>query len=206
MGLITNPLQAQKAATIINASLTKPEKAIMYIGVNNVIRLYGEIPGKYIRLERSGGPLELKAGTGIQTTLKYTSEGHDTLRIYDNEKLIIEKVYEVRALGKYEIGIKSIRDSVVTLTELLKAKELEVYMPGEYYRPKAKVTSFIIRLENLKNKKQEKIQVIGNNFTKSIEAIKQNLVAGSFLVFEKIKISDEKINLSSDVIKIKIGE
>jgi hypothetical protein len=102
---------AQKKPTLINTSLTKPEMAIMYVSVENVIMVYGNIPGKYIRMERSGGPLEVRPGMAMRALLKYTEIGFDTLRVFDNDKLIIEKVYEIKKLSTYAIGIKGTRDS-----------------------------------------------------------------------------------------------
>lgn len=197
---------AQKKPTLINTSLTKPEMAIMYVGVENVIMVYGEIPGKYIRMERSGGPLEVRSGMAMRALLKYTEVGFDTLRVFDNDKLIIEKVYEIKTLGSYAIGIKGTRDSVLTKEEFLKAKSLELYMPGGYYKPKQKIASYTIFISNESGKVLQKVNVEGTNFSVSLELHLDKIKAGTSLLFSDIKaiLADNSIKkFNSFKIKIK---
>ena len=178
---------AQKKPTLINTSLTKPEMAIMYVGVENVIMIYGEIPGKYIRMERSGGPLEVRPGMAMRALLKYTEVGFDTLRVFDNDKLIIEKVYEIKNLGTYAIGIKGTRDSVLTKEEFLKAKSLELFMPGGYYKPKQKISSCTITISSETGKVLQKVNIEGINFSTPLELHLDKIQAETSLLFSDIK-------------------
>ncbi len=178
---------AQKKPTLINTSLTKPEMAIMYVGVENVIMVYGEIPGKYIRMERSGGPLEVRPGMAMRALLKYTEVGFDTLRVFDNDKLIIEKAYEIKNLSSYAIGIKGTRDSVLTKEEFLKAKSLELFMPGGYYKPKQKISSYTITISSESGKVLQKVNVEGINFSTPLELHLDKIQAGTSLLFSDIK-------------------
>lgn len=182
---------AQKKPTLINKSLTKPELGIVYIGVDNVISLYGEIPGKYIRMERSGGPLQLRPGTALQTVLKYTQKGTDTLRVYDNEKLIIEKVYEIRNLGSYSIGIKGTRDSVLTKEEFIKAQSLELYMPDGYYKPKQKFSSYTVFIYSANKKLLKKTNVLGNEFINSMKDVHEIIVPGCIIEFNNFNFTSQ---------------
>lgn len=196
---------AQKKPTLINTSLTKPEMAIMYVGVENVIMVYGNIPGKYIRMERSGGPLEVRPGMAMRALLKYTEVGFDTLRVFDNDQLIIEKVYEIKKLGSYAIGIKGTRDSVLTKEEFLKAKSLELYMPGEYYKPKQKISSYIITISSESGKVLGKVNVEGVNFYTALEIQLDKIQVGSTILFSDIKaILGDKSIRKFDPFKIKI--
>lgn len=178
---------AQKKPTLINTSLTKPEMAIMYVGVENVIMVYGNIPGKYIRMERSGGPLEVRPGMAMRALLKYTEIGFDTLRVFDNDKLIIEKVYEIKKLSSYAIGIKGTRDSILTKDEFLKAKSLELFMPGGYYKPKQKISSYTITISNESGKVLQKVNVEGTTFSEALELHLDKLKTGTSLLFSDIK-------------------
>lgn len=178
---------AQKKPTLINTSLTKPEMAIMYVGVENVIMVYGNIPGKYIRMERSGGPLEVRPGMAMRALLKYTEVGFDTLRVFDNDKLIIEKVYEIKKLSSYAIGLKGTRDSVLTKEEFLKAKSLELYMPGGYYKPKQKISSYTITILSESGKALQKVNVEGTNFYTPLELHLDKIKAGTSIFFSDIK-------------------
>ena len=196
---------AQKKPTLINTSLTKPEMAIMYVSVENVIMVYGNIPGKYIRMERSGGPLEVRPGMAMRALLKYTEVGFDTLRVFDNDKLIIEKVYEIKKLSTYAIGIKGTRDSILTKEEFLKAKSLEVFMPGGYYKPKQKISSYTITISNESGKALQKVNVEGINFSEALELHFDKIKAGTSILFSDIKaiLGDNSIR-KFDSFKIRI--
>jgi hypothetical protein len=182
---------AQKKPTLINTSLTKPEMAIMYAGVENVIMVYGEIIGKYIRMERSGGSLEVRPGMAMRALLKYTEVGFDTLRVFDNDKLIIEKVYEIKTLGSYAIGIKGTRDSVLTKEEFLKAKSLELFMPGGYYKPKQKIYSYTIFIYSPNKKLLKKINVLGNEFINSMKDDNEIILPGCIIEFNNFNITSQ---------------
>ncbi|MBK9636976.1 MAG: hypothetical protein IPO63_03855 [Bacteroidetes bacterium] len=179
--------------------------AIMYVGVENVIMVYGNIPGKYIRMERSGGPLEVRPGMAMRALLKYTEIGFDTLRVFDNDKLIIEKIYEIKKVGSYAIGIKGTRDTVLTKEEFLKAKSLELFMPGGFYKPKQKISSFTISILTETGKVLQKINVEGISFSVPLELHLDKIKAGTSLLFSDIKaiLGDNSIK-KFDPIKIKI--
>ncbi|MBK7683143.1 MAG: hypothetical protein IPJ26_12075 [Bacteroidetes bacterium] len=196
---------AQKKPTLINTSLTKPEMAIMYVGVENVIMVYGEIPGKYIRMERSGGPLEVRPGMAMRALLKYTEIGFDTLRVFDNDKLIIEKVYEIKKLSSYAIGIKGTRDSVLTKEEFLKAKSLELFMPGGYYKPKQKISTYTLTILSESGKVIQKVTVEGINFNAALELHLDKIQPRSSILFSDIKaiLGDNNIK-KFDPFKIRI--
>ena len=196
---------AQKKPTLINTSLTKPEMAIMYVSVENVIMVYGNIPGKYIRMERSGGPLEVRPGMAMRALLKYTEVGFDTLRVFDNDKLIIEKVYEIKKLSSYAIGIKGTRDSVLTKEEFLKAKSLELFMPGGYYKPKQKISTYTLTILSESGKVIQKVTVEGINFNAALELHLDKIQPRSSILFSDIKaiLADNNIK-KFDPFKIRI--
>jgi hypothetical protein len=182
---------AQKKPTLINTSLTKPEMAIMYAGVENVIMVYGEIIGKYIRMERSGGSLEVRPGMAMRALLKYTEVGFDTLRVYDNDQLIIEKAYEIKKLSSYAIGLKGTRDSVLTKEEFLKSKSLELYMPGGYYKPKQKISSYTVFIYSATKKLLKKINVLGNDFVNSMEDDNKIILPGCVIEFNNFNFTSQ---------------
>lgn len=196
---------AQKKATLINTSLTKPEKAVAYVGVENVITLFGDVPGKYIRMERTGGPLNLRPGVKLRTVLKYTETGFDTIRVFDDDKLLIEKVYEIKNLGIYAIGLKGTRDSVLTKDDILKATSLELYMPNDFYRPKQKITSYTITLFSPTGKVLQKIKVDGISYTEFLKPHMDKIQPGVTVQFSDVKAVMGGNSIKSfDPFKIKI--
>lgn len=181
-------MQAQKKPEIVNLSLTKPGKALLYIGIDNILSIRGEMPGKYFRLERSNGPVALKGGTQLRAILRYESTGRDTFRLYAGDQLISEKVYEIVATGNYGARLAQTNDSVLTKTQLIKVKKVEATMPGTFYKPNEKVVAYTITaLLNGKKTKQWKIE--GSTFNEAFATSVSGLPAGTVLVFDNIKIS-----------------
>lgn len=179
---------AQKKPAIVNLSLTKPEKAILYIGIDNILSVRGEMPGKYFHLERSNGPLELKAGTQLRAILRYETAGHDTIRLYAGDALIAEKVYEIIPTGNYGAKLALTNDSAVTKETLIKAKRVIATMPGTYYRPGEKVAVYTITAtQNGRKLKQWKNE--GATFSETFAAAVADLPSGCVLLFDGIKIS-----------------
>jgi len=196
---------AQKKPTLINTSLTKPEMAIMYVGVENVIMVYGNIPGKYIRMERSGGPLNLRPGVKLRTVLKYTETGFDTIRVFDDDKLLIEKIYEIKKLGTFAIGINGTRDSVLSKEEFLNASGLELFMLNDYYKPKQKISSYLITISSSERKVIQKIKVDGKIYSEALKLHLDKIQPGVSILFSDIKavMGDNNIR-SFDSFKIRI--
>lgn len=196
---------AQKKATLINTSLTKPEKAIVYIGVENVITLFGDIPGRYIRMERTEGPLNLRPGTKLRAVLKYAEAGFDTIRVFDDDKLLIEKVYEIKKLGSFAVRVKETRDSLLTKDELLKAAGLELYMPNDFYKPKQKISSYTITISSSGGKVLQKIKVEGKSYTESLKLHLDKIQPGVTILFTDVKAFFGENNVKSfDPLKIRI--
>ena len=126
--MISCSVNAQKSPALVNMSLTKPEKAILYTGVDNVLMLKGEVPGKYLQIERSNGPVEWKGGTQLRAVVRYETPGTDTFRVYAGEKVIIEKIFEIKPLGILKAGLKGTRDTLLSATELAAITGLELTM------------------------------------------------------------------------------
>jgi hypothetical protein len=198
-------LYGQKKATLINTSLTHPDKAIVYMGVENNITLFGEIPGKYIRMERTAGPLNLRPGVKLRTVLKYNETGFDTLRVFDDDKLIIEKVYEIKKLGAFAIGIKGTRDSILSKEEFLKAAQLELYMPDGFYRPKQSISSYTITISTSNGKALQIIKVEGISYAEALKLHLDKIQPGVTILFSDVKaILEENSIRLFDPLKIRI--
>lgn len=137
-------VQAQKSLALVNLSLTRPEKGVMYTGVDNRIAIKGQIPGKYLRLERSNGPVDLRAGTQLTAIVRYAQTGTDTFRVYSGDELLLEKIYEIKNTGNYAARLHMMRDTSLGKTDIEAAGKLELYMPDSYYKPNEKIVSYTL--------------------------------------------------------------
>lgn len=181
-------VQAQKALALVNLSLTRPDKGVMYTGVDNRIAIKGEIPGKYLRLERSNGPVELRAGTQLTAIVRYAETGTDTFRVYSGEELLLEKIYEIKSTGDYAARLHMMRDTSLGKEDLKAAGKLELYMPDTYYKPNEKIVSYSLTAF-VNGKKMKTWKCEGNLFPPDFLTFVHQQAAGTQFHFSEILFS-----------------
>lgn len=194
--LASHPVMSQPGLQLINSSLIKPEAPVMYTGLTNTLVLKGETRSN-IRLERSGGPLEVRSGTAIRTRLIYKEEGMDTLRVYSNDSLILEKVYRILTPGKSMASIKNIRDSVTTATAMLEGNELEIYFKDCLYKPIPASGGFTVEIYNTDKKKIKSLRMVKSRFSEELIAELKKIQAGYTLNFGNINAKLPAVQLDS---------
>ena len=181
-----NHLRAQSVPVLINANLTQPDSAVMYTSVTNTLVLKGIAESDNIRLERTGGPIEMRAGTAIRARLIYREKGTDTIRVFNDQKMLLEKIYEVRQLGKPVAALKNFRDSMAGVTEILAANELEVYFTGSMYKPIPASRGFTVEIYNKDRKKIKSLRMEKNTFSEELNEQLKKAVSGYSVVFSNI--------------------
>lgn len=178
---------ATAAVTLLNTSLLEPARAVAYTGVNNIMTIRGDLQGGALRIERSGGPVSMRAGTSIIFNLKYSSPGNDTIRIYSGERLLLEKIYTVLPAGDYSVGLAGTEDTLLSAAAICKAAGLTVKMPGTIYRPAEKVTGFSVDVLNPDGRISRKFTNKAPGFSADMLETIPGLPKGAILVFHTIK-------------------
>ncbi len=181
-----NHLRAQSVPVLINANLTQPDSAVMYTSVTNTLVLKGIAESDNIRLERTGGPIEMRAGTAIRARLVYREKGSDTIRVYSDQKILLEKIYDVRLLGKPIAALKNFRDSMASVVEILTANELEVYFTGNMYKPIPASRGFTVDIYNKDRKKIKSLRMEKNTFSEELKEQLKKAESGYSVVFRNI--------------------
>lgn len=116
--------------------------------------------------------------------VRHTFATTDTLRLYQNAKLLIEKIYEIKKIGNPVAQLGDITNTSTTIQEILSNTKVEILIRDCYYRHNLTVRNFNIQLENKRGEQLYKEEVNGNQLTD--KAIK-------FIL--KLK-SGDKVNLS----------
>ncbi|MBK7888836.1 MAG: hypothetical protein IPJ86_16570 [Bacteroidetes bacterium] len=181
-----NNLNAQSVPVLINANLTSPDSAVMYTAITNTLVLKGISESDNIRLERTGGPIEMRAGTAIRARLVYREKGSDTIRVYNDQKMILEKIYDVRPLGKPVAALKNFRDSMASVAVILAANELEVYFTGSMYKPIPANRGFTVEIYNKDRKKIKSLRMEKNTFSEELKEQLKKAESGYTVVFRNI--------------------
>lgn len=144
--MIASTSKSQVKPDLLNVSLTEPKRKVAYAGVKNIFIMQGNLPGKQIRIERSGGPLEIKAGTSVSAVVRFDQPGWDTLRLYVDDKPVVEKPIEILELRTYKAVIRGADDPSIDPEKLLGGARLVPVMPGTWYKPSSRIESYRITL------------------------------------------------------------
>ena len=194
---------AQKdSIVLLNVSLIHPEKPLMYTRVNNVLLLKGQLPGNNIRIERSVGPITLRPGTSLSAVLQYDSTGTDTIRVFADDQLVLEKTYTVEASGPLSVRLSKQNKDTLTAEELCKAGGLELTMPGTDYRPTSKVTGARITVHLASGKRGSVFRMEGNRFSQEIINHFKTLNSGSTILFDECTTSKKEDLIKSGAFKV----
>lgn len=137
---------AQGKPDLLNSSLTEPKRKIAYAGVKNIFTIQGALPGKQIRMERSGGPIEVKAGTSLRAIVRFDQPGRDTIRVFVDGKLVVEKPLEILELRTYKAIIRGAEGTSIEAAKLLSGGRLIPVMPGTWYKPSSRIESYRVTL------------------------------------------------------------
>lgn len=176
----------QPEVAILNTSLTQPSMSVVYTGVDNIMNIRGDLKGGALRIERSEGPVSMRPGTSIMFKLRYTSTGKDTFRIFSDDRLLLEKIYEIRTAGSYTVGLTGTEDSLLTAESVKKAGRLSVKMPGTLFRPTEKVVGFSVDLCTPERKILRKFTMTGSSFSAEFLQALSESPPGTMLVFHTI--------------------
>jgi len=172
--------------SLLNTSLHQPSLPVAYTSVDNIMTIRGDLKGGSLRIERSGGPVSMRPGTSIMFKLRYTSTGKDTFRIFSDDRLLLEKIYEIRTAGSYTVGLTGTEDSLLTAESVKKAGRLSVKMPGTLFRPTEKVVGFSVDLCTPERKILRKFTMTGSSFSAEFLQALSESPPGTMLVFHTI--------------------
>ena len=203
LGLSTIIL-AQVTPDLLNSSLTEPKRKVAYAGVNNIFTIHGELPGKQIRIERSGGPIEIKAGTSLRAFVRFEKPGKDTLRLFVDEKLIVEKPIEILELRTYKAVIRSIEGTSIDAEKLLAGGRLIPVMPGTWYKPSGRIESYRVSLFST-SRNERSFRVDGAAIPTELDAA--SLKSITRVRFDQIRMRKEDgTSIALDDVEYKITE
>lgn len=177
---------SQPVVTLLNTSLTQPSMAVAYTGVDNIMTIKGDLNGGELRIERSGGPVSMRPGTNIVFKLRYDAPGRDTIRLYSDNRLLVERIYEIQPAAYYSVGLAGTEDTLLSAESVKKAGRLTVKMPGTYFRPAEKVTGFSVDICTSERKILRKFTITGASFSPELLQDVSERPPGTMLIFHTI--------------------
>lgn len=176
-----------------NMSLKHPDSALLYIGVPNTIEIFGLKDFRNLEIKMQQGTVPLSANRKF--TVIVNNEGADTLRLYQNKKLLSTKVFNLKHLGDIERGVGDFKKSsgFATVYQVLSNGELWCGFTSSIYIHNPQIKKFDLticnppfKLKSCKVFKANKGPLLTSRQIKKIKELKP----GSKLFFENIKIID----------------
>jgi len=144
--LLLLPLTTFSQVDISNSSLKYPQINILYIGVENIIKVSGVDKDSNLKLISSKGEVRKSIWYDSLNTflvrVHYT--GTDTLRLYQDQNLLLTRIYAVEKVNPIIAQLGDILDTTATKQEILKAPILNVVIPNCYLDHQFQIISFQI--------------------------------------------------------------
>jgi len=174
---------------IINSSLVDTSNNILFEGIENDIRIYGNQSNSYRLISKRNAPINKFSASNFIITPG--SGVIDTLLLFDKNKLIHEEIFRINPLPDYILTLGSIKEGLATREQIVLNKRLQVYIPG-CKCPPAYVVGFF-KLEFISNNivPYEKFMTIDGNALdeKAISLIKK-LSSKDQIIFKDILLRD----------------
>jgi hypothetical protein len=176
-------------ARLVNLSLSDSSRKILYIGVENHLKLYGTKDQTHIIINIYGGGILTIKGNN-EYIVKASATGINSIRVLQDGKQILKQEFTVETLAPIEVSVGFIKDSVATVDEILKNPLLRIGFPNNFYRHQYSVVSFVASLAFAANKELDvEFENIGSQFSgELIEQIKK-LREGDYVTIHNIRVT-----------------
>lgn len=166
-------------------SLTSPDSAILYVGVENKIEVTGLNEKAYIRLKSGKGEISRKNLSPSIFNVQVSSVGTDAIELYHNNKLILTRAFQIRTLTDPVPLFGNLTDSTATLQEIILNPTINVSLPNCYYNHDYRVIYFKTTILSSKGRVEVFDRTNGNRLTKDqIKSINQLKKGNKILLTE----------------------
>ncbi len=189
---ISQSINAQ--VSLQNNSLIHPKLAVLYIGMDNKIKViglknYAELTITSTNSYKSKYIIDSN-GTA---TITVNTTGIDTLKLYKKNKLIATHYFKVQSIEYPVIRVGQISDTIASKQQILKQAKLNVVIPNCEYDFKIKVVKFSMTIITHYNgvSRVELNQISSNVLSQDyIDAI-LSLDKGDKIIFDNVVIQGE---------------
>ena len=182
------PLLVEAQTRIENISLKHADSALLYVGVPNIIKISGIEHLNNIELKSTRGELSPLENGQYKLFLNSVSYP-DTLIIYQNEKIVTSKIFNIKLLAEPTIKLGTIPSNYATIDEIKRNNKLQVQLPNWEYKAEFKVVNFRLSIQNHFGKIVSSDEInIGNAISADQLKVIKKLEQSSKLIFENIKV------------------
>nr|MBC8146470.1 hypothetical protein [Bacteroidota bacterium] len=140
--LLFLPISIFSQVDLKNRSLTDSNLAILYIGIYNEIKITAYKVDSTFNIKSSNGKVIESDWRNNSFTVKPHLGTVDTLTLFQNGKLILSKIYELKRIPDPIAQLGNITDTTATIKEILSNPELRIILPNCNYKMSFRVISY----------------------------------------------------------------
>ncbi|PKP17216.1 MAG: hypothetical protein CVU05_15945 [Bacteroidetes bacterium HGW-Bacteroidetes-21] len=212
--LLPNFIFAQ--VNLYNVNLVDSNINILYIGKYNKIMISGIKDNINLTISASNCNVDQDSSSSIFFYLIPKKQGNDTIKVYNNDSLILKKIYLNKIFPPPIVILGNIKDTVATVNEIISNTKLVVTQPDCFWKPfyfvsRCDITFYRHSIKGKKNYSEIKndYKIIHKKFNKTTEEITVCQLVDTFYVEDKknneliLKVEkggDEYCGLSSGIL------
>lgn len=182
--LLFSPAFVLNQPKVTVLSSLKPEEKILYVYVDNHIKIEG-INIASTRLSISNGDVY---HLGKNEYLIHVSAIRpDTLSIYQGKKLVAAEIFQIRGVPYPVARLGNLKDTIAKVNQILVNPSLTVYLPDCHYKHQFYITSFSLSCITTGNDTTATFNTNGNIFSDKQKSVIKTLKAGEEISFYNIK-------------------
>ena len=144
------PVFLNAQISIINRSLIDSTQNILYIGVDNILKISGKQydPVKQHTVIMGGGGTLQKKEKGVYTLRVEEETDNCQIWVTEKNKPVFKQNYRCRIIEGNPIArLGGVRDSFATIEQIVTSPSLIVEIPGTFYKQQCKVISFALSMD-----------------------------------------------------------
>ncbi|HUM51146.1 MAG TPA: GldM family protein [Chitinophagales bacterium] len=176
---------------ILNQSLIYPDSAVLYVGVDNWLKIEGTDSSKQYFVHSSYGNLKESSFRNFNTFYLYGNKYNyrDTIVVYNSKmQKLAEQIFRVDFISDPITVLDSIPVGFITKNQLMKAQRLYVEIPNCLLRSMYDILSFSVIFNCKKCDDFPVISNAGSFMSPQFFKVIPYLTFGDKVIFEEIKV------------------
>ncbi len=182
-----------------NLSLQYPDSTVLYIGIDNKMKITGIKDLSNTTVEIQGLKSEPESDGSL--IIHVLVAGSFPLYVFNKSKLTYLTSYNVKEISRPKAILGVYRDSVLSVTNIVKNAKLNIYLPGCIAIFNSQVTGFEMSFISDNISHDIFYKVIGNSLSSSQLEVVKSLKSGDKIMFKKITFigADDESSLTLNV-------
>ena len=167
-----------------NLSLQYPDSTVMYIGIDNKMKITGIKDFSNTTVEIQGLKSEPESDGSL--IIHVLIPGSFQLNVYNKSKLTYSTSYNIKEISRPKAILGVYRDSVLSVTDIIKNAKLNIYLPGCIAKFNSRVTGFEMSFISDDISPDIFYKVSENSLSTSQLALVKSLKNGDKIIFKNI--------------------